>query len=166
MPSLTPGGPNGFACIALLLLPLGAYVSASHCRWRPAFFIYGCLGSFAFVPLVLPGGRAYLGPGPGPDPFAITLFALLIVLVGGTLCRIIAQGRHNQIDYRSWVVSYKCRKCGYSLYGLTKPRCPECAEPFDPSILRRKPIDDENADALGRLADLEAGEEQSTDENA
>lgn len=28
-----------------------------------------------------------------------------------------------------------CLKCGYSLKGQTEPRCPECAEPFDPVLL-------------------------------
>ncbi len=30
-----------------------------------------------------------------------------------------------------------CRKCGYELEGLTEPRCPECAEPFDPAERQR-----------------------------
>lgn len=28
-----------------------------------------------------------------------------------------------------------CDQCGYLLYGLTEPRCPECGTPFDPSRL-------------------------------
>lgn len=28
-----------------------------------------------------------------------------------------------------------CPRCGYSLTGLVEPRCPECATPFDPSLL-------------------------------
>lgn len=28
-----------------------------------------------------------------------------------------------------------CSKCGYLLYGLTVPRCPECGEQFDPTRL-------------------------------
>lgn len=27
---------------------------------------------------------------------------------------------------------FECRKCGYLLYGLTEPRCPECGTPFEP----------------------------------
>jgi hypothetical protein len=26
----------------------------------------------------------------------------------------------------------RCRRCGYSLTGLTEPRCPECGQPFEP----------------------------------
>lgn len=29
----------------------------------------------------------------------------------------------------------QCRTCGYLLYGLTEPRCPECGTPFDPTDL-------------------------------
>ncbi|MGE5608011.1 MAG: hypothetical protein ACM359_02050 [Bacillota bacterium] len=28
-----------------------------------------------------------------------------------------------------------CTHCGYLLYGLREPRCPECGQPFDPSWL-------------------------------
>jgi hypothetical protein len=28
-----------------------------------------------------------------------------------------------------------CMRCGYSLRGLTLPRCPECGTPFDPHLL-------------------------------
>lgn len=28
-----------------------------------------------------------------------------------------------------------CVKCGYLLYGLTQPRCPECGTSFDPKLL-------------------------------
>jgi predicted amidophosphoribosyltransferase len=38
--------------------------------------------------------------------------------------------------YRAVVVlqaDCACRMCGYSLRGLTQPRCPECGEPFDPA---------------------------------
>jgi|GEM_PF-2464712 len=28
-----------------------------------------------------------------------------------------------------------CESCGYVLYGLTQPRCPECGTAFDPAIL-------------------------------
>lgn len=31
----------------------------------------------------------------------------------------------------------RCLACGYSLIGLTEPRCPECGEPFDASLLTR-----------------------------
>ena len=31
-----------------------------------------------------------------------------------------------------------CEKCGYSLYGLRTPRCPECGTPFDPSRIKEQ----------------------------
>jgi len=30
----------------------------------------------------------------------------------------------------------ECQACGYLLFGLTEPRCPECGSPFDPALLR------------------------------
>lgn len=32
-----------------------------------------------------------------------------------------------------------CLRCGYSLRGLTEPRCPECSTDFDPSTLASPP---------------------------
>ncbi len=29
----------------------------------------------------------------------------------------------------------RCRVCGYILYGLPEPRCPECGTQFDPKLL-------------------------------
>jgi len=34
-----------------------------------------------------------------------------------------------------------CSHCGYSLWGLTEPRCPECGTPFDPSLLTSQASD-------------------------
>ena len=33
-------------------------------------------------------------------------------------------------------VAGRCRSCGYNLYGLTEPRCPECNTPFDETLLK------------------------------
>ena len=30
-----------------------------------------------------------------------------------------------------------CIQCGYNLYGLTEPRCPECWAPFDEQLLNK-----------------------------
>lgn len=30
---------------------------------------------------------------------------------------------------------WECGKCGYLLFGLTEPRCPECGTGFDPSLI-------------------------------
>jgi energy-converting hydrogenase Eha subunit E len=49
-----------------------------------------------------------------------------------------------------WVARYvprrtdpwRCKECGYLLYGLTDPRCPECGTPFDPGLLDMSPAND------------------------
>ncbi|MBN1343713.1 MAG: hypothetical protein JXQ73_13580 [Phycisphaerae bacterium] len=30
---------------------------------------------------------------------------------------------------------WRCAECGYLLFGLNEPRCPECGRPFDPGLL-------------------------------
>jgi hypothetical protein len=38
-----------------------------------------------------------------------------------------------------------CLKCGYDLRGQTEPRCPECGEPFDESLINPiRPADDDS----------------------
>jgi len=32
-------------------------------------------------------------------------------------------------------IDERCRVCGYILYGLPQPRCPECGTGFDPKLL-------------------------------
>ena len=55
-----------------------------------------------------------------------TISALAGILVGS----IFSLRKLDQILLR-------CDSCGYLLRGLTLPRCPECALPFDPAILER-----------------------------
>lgn len=33
----------------------------------------------------------------------------------------------------------RCENCGYLLYGLTQPRCPECGRSFDPALMTQTP---------------------------
>lgn len=43
---------------------------------------------------------------------------------------------------------WECRECGYLLFGLAEPRCPECGTTFDPQVLRCFGAD---SDLAGRL---------------
>jgi hypothetical protein len=80
---------------------------------------YGSIGSsstgvllFVFLPCYLTFG--------GPLVFYIAFF-LFRVWAGVT------RSRQDGLA--------RCSACGYPLFGLTTPRCPECGEPFDRSVL-------------------------------
>lgn len=53
----------------------------------------------------------------------------------GVACCFVAAVRHRRLDALAERDAHRCRKCGYLLYGLPEPRCPECGEPFDPARL-------------------------------
>jgi len=38
---------------------------------------------------------------------------------------------------RAELARHPCWECGYSLIGLSEPRCPECGTPFDPAEYER-----------------------------
>jgi hypothetical protein len=46
----------------------------------------------------------------------------------------------------------RCPKCGYLLFGLVEPRCPECATEFDPALLHSM----QAAALTGGIADSDA----------
>lgn len=51
---------------------------------------------------------------------------------------------------RRWLVQFGvpiCIPCGYDLRGQVEPRCPECGEAFDPSLLRSGASDGDQAPA-------------------
>lgn len=131
MPAMVPGGPNGFVCVGVLVLPLGAYLEAARSRWLPGFLLYGCLGALALVLSAYSagGGRAP-SMGSGPNDLKLLLVSALFVLAGGVGCRGIAVFRHARIGPDVQVDPERCRVCGYLLYGLPEPRCPECGTPF------------------------------------
>lgn len=70
-------------------------------------------------------------PEDATAPFAI----MGGLFVGGTLQWVVWTARHIPRVHQPWV----CAKCGYLLYGLIEPRCPECARPFDSAVLRLAP---------------------------
>jgi hypothetical protein len=62
-------------------------------------------------------------------PFAI----MGIVYTVGTLPAVVWSTWHAPTTGNPW----ECARCGYLLYGLREPRCPECGTPFSPSLLEK-----------------------------
>ena len=64
------------------------------------------------------------GPSRASIPF--TLMGLAYMIAALPACVYI--WRHPPAHKPPWV----CADCGYLLFGLTEPRCPECGRAFDP----------------------------------
>lgn len=66
-------------------------------------------------------------PDKAKFPFAV----MGGIYVAATLIAVIWVWRHAPVTRLPW----ECECCGYLLYGLTTPRCPECGTAFDPANL-------------------------------
>lgn len=78
------------------------------------------------MPLLLDGWFMSLLFDPGPVPsFAA---AILPGMVAAATLPFAFRVWKHPLDERD---PYICRQCGYLLYGLKDPRCPECGTPFD-----------------------------------
>lgn len=110
---------------------LGSWFAARYSRLLPVFFIYGCFAGVLMVASHQPSWRVLQEMDVGITPLiAYGMYWFGIILLLGIGSRLIAHVRHLRID-RSKPPN-KCVKCGYLLYGLTEPRCPECGKPFAP----------------------------------
>ncbi|RJP37048.1 MAG: hypothetical protein C4547_06315 [Phycisphaerales bacterium] len=151
--SREPVGPF-LAAAAVAILLGGAWRVGAACDCRPLFFIYGCIGGLVFIPLLVRerGGAFLQYPRDRADDWWVTVSCIVMVVFAGLACRVLAAISYDW-QRRIEVKVGLCRKCGYSLRGLTVPRCPECGTPFDwPPLdsLNRKPMDADNgADADG-----------------
>lgn len=85
-----------------------------------------------------------LGYAFSPDPIerATAGWGLLYLLtftfgiLGGGSILLLCSIAYLRNRYWPLVPAGHCRVCGYDLYGLPEPRCPECGTPFDPEELR------------------------------
>jgi hypothetical protein len=68
------------------------------------------------------------GPRDAQHPFAV----MGAIYTAATLPVAVWVTRRVPRPVNPWA----CVHCGYLLYGLRDPRCPECGTPFDPSLLR------------------------------
>jgi hypothetical protein len=110
-------GPGIFA-VGLLLALLGyraKYISAAVLG---AAYMAICLLFTALVNIF------HWSPGAAEAPFTWMGAVFLFV----TLPYALWARSHAPPCYHPW----QCARCGYLLYGLSEPRCPECGSPFDP----------------------------------
>ena len=134
LPNLLPGRPNIPATLIAMVCPIaGAWFVGRTSNLLPLFFIYGCVGGLLLIPLFYPGRRGFLAQSASSGysytvrDWTFTIACILGVVGSGLLCRYVAQVRHERVLRRTG----RCSNCGYSLRGLTIPRCPECGLPFD-----------------------------------
>jgi hypothetical protein len=66
-----------------------------------------------------------------PDQATFPFAVMGGTYVAATLAAVIWAWRHAPVIRLPW----ECERCGYLLYGLTAPRCPECGTAFDPAKL-------------------------------
>lgn len=70
-----------------------------------------------------------LGWGPGAARVPFMLMGAIYILIMAPLSWAIGKALPQVHQFGA------CPHCGYLLYGLTDPRCPECGQPFDPAWL-------------------------------
>jgi hypothetical protein len=117
--------------VAATLMLVGAWHAAGRTRCLPLFFVHGCATAlFAVVMIHWPGNNDIAALGSQYGELNWLGAAWFLGIVGtGFLCRFVAKFRHRLID-RSAPCPDRCTECGYLLYGLTEPRCPECGRSF------------------------------------
>lgn len=137
--SLVPGNVRGNTepwglgdVAAAILLVAGAYHAARYSRSMPLFFTYGVIGGLLFVQAHWPGANEFWDMPRGIGVlirYGVYWFGVMVGM--GILCRAAAQARRRALDAVDTQSADRCRKCGYLLYGLPEPRCPECGTPFE-----------------------------------
>ena len=132
----SPIRPDRTNVVADLLIAVGVTVGSWHAarfsRVLPLFFIFGCLAGALVVLSHQPSWWVLRTMDLGITPlvgYGVYWFGIIVLL--GMASRLVAHARHVRMD-RSTPAN-TCVKCGYLLYGLPEPRCPECGEPFEPA---------------------------------
>lgn len=114
----------------LFLLGVALMVVGAHLeRWR-AFAVglaHVCI-CILFTVLV---NSLNWSPGEAYPPFALMGGVYTLAMVPLSLWLASRIPREAQPD--------ACVHCGYLLYGLTEPRCPECGHEFDPARILKLP---------------------------
>lgn len=109
---------------ALFLIGLATVVAGARARY-PAAWGLGlahCAICIVFVALI---NLLSWNPSQAAGPFTVMGLAYTVVTL--PIC-IIVFGRPPQV-HEPW----ECAQCGYMLFGLREPRCPECGLAFDPA---------------------------------
>ena len=110
---------------------LGVIMISLGCtgRYRPILYLgaANCAICILFFGLV-----QWLSWSPRQADLPFTIMGLLYTLA--SLYILILSTRRAPIER---VNPWQCSGCGYLLYGLQDPRCPECGTSFNPSLLHK-----------------------------
>jgi|GEM_PF-2934218 len=135
-PTITPPGNvwrfgHTLTCIIVIV---GAYRSTRLNTRRILYFLYGCLAGSFIMNAMLPDSRDMDSIAMGLESLeAYITRSVGFVIALGIVCAIAAQVRLVHLKRaRDDGPRTRCEKCGYLLYGLPEPRCPECGAPFEP----------------------------------
>ena len=107
--------------LGIVIVVAGAHRSY---RWAIALGVAHICIALLFFGLVLTLGWS---PRDAETPFAVMGYAYLCL--SGLLT--IKVWRSRPMTWQPW----ECQSCGYPLYGLTEPRCPECGTSFDMAVV-------------------------------
>jgi len=91
--------------------------------------VFQCLSCLMFIILSWLTSKSY-------DMTLLLCFLIIVYLIILFVASMLAWVNHP------WLSKYKrfeCQHCGYLLFGLKTPRCPECGTEFDPSLLKTFP---------------------------
>lgn len=122
------------AVIGIASVPLGI---RGKYAWALLVGVANCAICLLFWMLVL---TLDWSPQDAHVPFAVMGLAYTLA----TLPLAIRATRRAPASVSPWI----CVRCGYLLYGLSEPRCPECGTPFDPALVPPSP--DPSDEALSR----------------
>lgn len=117
-----------FACI---FFAAGVYLVAGRIRSKVFFFETGCINGLLVVLSRMPRSGSWCYHCNLID-YGLPWFA--VIMAYGLGCRTAAMLRHALMSRRSSREQPRCEVCGYLLYGLTEPRCPECGTAFEKVI--------------------------------
>jgi hypothetical protein len=73
--------------------------------------------------------------GWGPDPARLPVSMIAVIYTVATVPLFWRAFR----EHPKGPDNSRCQQCGYLLYGLIEPRCPECGTPFDPMAVPAMP---------------------------
>jgi len=116
-----------FSGPVLVLAGVGTLLAGWRGSYRPAAYVGAAHVAISLLFFVLVNLLQW-GPGDARLPFAWMGFGYVAVMIPVNWKVISRVPRTSS--------PWECQYCGYLLYGLNEPRCPECGNPFDANSLR------------------------------
>jgi hypothetical protein len=125
------------ACGTLAMAPaiLWALIMCIRAQRRIDFWTRAAVGLGQII-IILAVSSDYWGwPASMVDPWGAFRDWVIIAVVYTAVFAGLTQALSSELPPARFTLRTTCPHCGYSLKGLTVPRCPECGELFDPRFL-------------------------------